>query len=97
MVCRANRRANHFRLYDNATTKGNEMIKTINHSDGHKSFWAVCNECRSQEGPLVEGVQHKEDALNVAIPFRWMQSRRLGTNIMEDYCPQCSVSPEYRR
>jgi len=65
-------------------------------------YFAVCNECkRESEQSLIEGVRYKEDAINVAFPHGWTheQARATGrawARVQLDYCPECSVAPEYR-
>lgn len=65
--------------------------------------YAICDECkRESDKPLTEGVAHAEDALNVAYPFGWTHERAQVTGkkwprVRFDFCPACSVAPEYRR
>jgi hypothetical protein len=78
-------------------------IRTIQASCGPLHY-AVCNECKAEsERALIEGVAHSEDALNVAFPHGWTheQARTVGghawSRVQLDFCPRCSVAPEYRR
>lgn len=78
-------------------------IRTVQASFG-PMYFAVCNECkRESDHALMIGVQHSDDALNVAFPHGWTheQARAVGGNawgrVQLDFCPSCSVAPEYRR
>lgn len=65
--------------------------------------YAVCNECKAEsKHALTEGVAHAEGALNVAFPNGWTHEQARGTGgawsrIQLDFCPACSVAPEYRK
>lgn len=77
-------------------------IQTIQASFGPMHY-AVCNECKAMsEHALVEGVQHADNALNVAYPHGWTHQQARGMNgawsrVQLDFCPTCSVAPEYRK
>ena len=64
---------------------------------------AICDECkRESECALIDGVAHADDALNVAYPNGWTheQARVIGrawSRVQLDFCPACSVAPEYRK
>ena len=77
-------------------------IRTVQASFG-PMYFAVCNECkRESDRELISGVAYSESAVNVAYPHGWTheQARAIGgawSRVQLDYCPECSVAPEYRK
>lgn len=77
-------------------------VRTIQCSFGPLHH-AICDECkRESQYALFEGVQHSDSALNVAYPHGWTHEQARGMNgawsrVQLDFCPQCSVAPEYRK
>ena len=76
-------------------------IRTIQASFG-TIHHAICDECkRESEHALIEGVAHADGAVNVAYPHGWTHEMARGmtgvwSRVQLDFCPRCSVAPEYR-
>lgn len=66
-------------------------------------YFAVCNECkRESDRELMQGVAYSDNAVNVAYPHGWTHENARATGgawakVQLDYCPECSVAPEYRK
>jgi hypothetical protein len=77
-------------------------IQTISSRIGNLHY-AICDECKAESTfALTEGVAHSEGAINVAYPCGWTHQNVRGMGgawhyIQRDFCPACSVAPEYRK